>query len=161
MERSKNNLQLSGLRSVQSLDIMLIMSKTTISSQKRTKTEGNCCEKGNGKSKGGGKFQGDCRWCGVFGHRENECRKKTEWLKARGKGREAPLGIVMRVSTPQARTPLSQKLLLLPNKHGSRIPGIMARTLGPRTNNAMLRPKPAGLHGIPIQATTAGVTVQA
>jgi hypothetical protein len=49
--------------------------------------------KGKGKSKGksGGKgFSGDCHYCGIFGHRANECNKKTADMKAKGIGREAP-----------------------------------------------------------------------
>ena len=25
----------------------------------------------------GGKYDGECLWCGTYGHRANECRKKT------------------------------------------------------------------------------------
>ena len=31
-------------------------------------------------------FQGICQYCGVYGHRINECRKKDADMKGKGKG---------------------------------------------------------------------------
>ena len=45
--------------------------------------------KGNGKGKNGkGGFQGTCHYCGVYGHRINECRKKDADMKGKGKGQD-------------------------------------------------------------------------
>ena len=48
--------------------------------------------KGKGKSKGegakGGGFQGECSWCGKYGHRLRECRNYTNHLQSGG----APIG---------------------------------------------------------------------
>ena len=47
--------------------------------------------KGNNKGKGkNGKrgFQGTCHYCGVYGHRINECRKKDADMKGKGKGQD-------------------------------------------------------------------------
>jgi len=47
--------------------------------------------KGKGKGKGGkgqGKFDGNCSYCGVYGHRLNQCWKKDkDMAEARGKGK--------------------------------------------------------------------------
>jgi len=49
--------------------------------------------KGKGKGKGGGgkgqgKFEGNCSYCGVYGHRLNQCWKKDkDMAEARGKGK--------------------------------------------------------------------------
>ncbi len=45
---------------------------------------------GRGGGGGGKGFSGKCHWCHRLGHRQAECREETEWLKARGLGREAP-----------------------------------------------------------------------
>ena len=42
--------------------------------------------KGGAKGKGGEQFQGYCDFCGAWGHRQNACNKKTEYLKGKGKG---------------------------------------------------------------------------
>ena len=56
---------------------------------------------GKGPGKGGkakrgkgskGTFQGNCNYCGVYGHRINECRKKDSDMKGKGKGRGFPQG---------------------------------------------------------------------
>ena len=46
-------------------------------------------EKGDGKGKGGG-FQGNCHWCGEWGHSQSRCRKKDEYMDGirKGKGNE-------------------------------------------------------------------------
>ena len=47
--------------------------------------------KGNNKGKGKhgkGGFQGTCHYCGVYGHRINECRKKDADMKGKGKGQD-------------------------------------------------------------------------
>ena len=33
-----------------------------------------------------GGFQGNCHYCGAYGHRINECRKKDADMKGKGKG---------------------------------------------------------------------------
>ena len=43
--------------------------------------------KGKGKEKGGG-FQGECSWCGKYGHRLRDCRAYTQHLQNGG----APVG---------------------------------------------------------------------
>ena len=55
--------------------------------------------KGTGKggkpsSPKGGKrgFQGNCHYCGTYGHRINECRKKDADMKRKGTGMGAPQG---------------------------------------------------------------------
>ena len=52
---------------------------------------------GKGKSKGKGKngkggFQGTCHYCGVYGHRINECRKKDADMKGKGEGQDLSQG---------------------------------------------------------------------
>ena len=42
--------------------------------------------KSPGQKGGKGSFQGNCHYCGVFGHRINECRKKDADMKGKGKG---------------------------------------------------------------------------
>ncbi len=44
--------------------------------------------KGSGPKGGKGPFQGNCNYCGVYGHRTNECRKKDADLKGKGKGQD-------------------------------------------------------------------------
>ena len=45
--------------------------------------------KGNGKGKDNkGEFQGTCHYCGVYGHRISECRKKDADMKGKGKGQD-------------------------------------------------------------------------
>ena len=39
-----------------------------------------------GKAKGKGKFQGNCNYCGKYGHRLNECWAKDQDMKGKGKG---------------------------------------------------------------------------
>ena len=36
--------------------------------------------------KGKGGFQGTCHYCGIYGHRINECRTKDADMKGKGKG---------------------------------------------------------------------------
>ncbi len=47
-----------------------------------------------GKAKGGkgskGTFQGNCHYCGVYGHWINECRKEDSDMKGKGKGQGFP-----------------------------------------------------------------------
>ena len=45
--------------------------------------------KGKGKGKGGG-FQGNCLWCGEWGHSQSRCRHKDEYMNEirRTKGQE-------------------------------------------------------------------------
>ncbi len=51
-------------------------------------------KKGGPNSKGGkgkdgkGGFQGTCHYCGIYGHRINECHKKDADMKGKGKGQE-------------------------------------------------------------------------
>ncbi len=56
---------------------------------------GNNCNKGGknslelvatGTGKGEGKFQGECNFCGVYGHRMSECRKLDAAMMEKGKG---------------------------------------------------------------------------
>ena len=42
--------------------------------------------KGPGQKGSKGGFPGNCNYCGVFGHRINECRKKDADMKGKGKG---------------------------------------------------------------------------
>ena len=48
--------------------------------------------KGNGKNGSKGKFEGNCHYCGVYGHRISECRKKDSDMKGMGKGYDSSLG---------------------------------------------------------------------
>lgn len=46
---------------------------------------------GSGQKGGGGpRFQGTCDFCGIYGHRQSECRKKTAYLQGKGGGKAAP-----------------------------------------------------------------------
>ena len=48
---------------------------------------------GKSSPKGGkGGFQGNCHYCGTYGHRINECRKKDADMKGKGKGQSTQLG---------------------------------------------------------------------
>ena len=42
--------------------------------------------KGSGPKGNKGGFQGTCHYCGIYGHRINECRKKDSDMKGKGKG---------------------------------------------------------------------------
>ena len=42
--------------------------------------------KGGGKKGSKGKFEGNCHYCGAYGHRISECRKKDADMKGKGQG---------------------------------------------------------------------------
>ena len=48
--------------------------------------------KPSGPKVGKGGFQGNCHYCGTYGHRISECRKKDADMKGKGKGLSAPQG---------------------------------------------------------------------
>lgn len=63
--------------------------------------------KGDGKGKGGG-FQGECHWCGVWGHSQSRCRAKDEYMnqvRANGGGSGVKGGYTQNVETkPEEKT---------------------------------------------------------
>ena len=60
--------------------------------------------KGNGKGKNGkGGFQGTCHYCGVYGHRINECRKKGRRHERQGQGPRPKPGYGLVPSEPEQR----------------------------------------------------------
>ena len=49
-------------------------------------------DRGNGKQGSKGKFEGNCHYCGTYGHRISECRKKDMDMKGKGKGYDLAQG---------------------------------------------------------------------
>ena len=43
---------------------------------------------GKGDTGGGKAFNGECRFCGKWGHRLADCREKTKQIEAKGKGKD-------------------------------------------------------------------------
>ena len=48
--------------------------------------------KAGGKKGSKGKFEGNCHYCGTYGHRISDCRKKDADMKGKGKGYELSQG---------------------------------------------------------------------
>jgi hypothetical protein len=61
----------------------------------KSKSQGKGYSKGRGEDKGKGKgFQGECHWCGIWGHSASRCRDKDAYMQDIRRGQGMPEGQV-------------------------------------------------------------------